>query len=465
MRRSALGGFLAALLVLAACASGESREGTTATTAPSISTTLPAPTTSTTRSATSVPSTLGPTTTTSPAWAEPGFPEAVPPEQIPWDDVGVGWLLVRYRQASSRGGDPTAGEALFLVDPNDTMYAVAMWPSEEWILDWSPEGRRVLSFRDGALRLTDLSDGTTAVVPNDLYGSSPNKDEDGWARWARFTRPTGRDIVVRLLDWGNRIRLECLHTDGTRCAQLADLDISSYDYTDPRSRALGITQLTWLYTPTGTEVVVATTEGIRVLTNLGAVIRPLDSPGLGCSLSRWWSEESVLAACYDPDWVASPCWTRGQVGPGGGRSLWSVPLDGSPATRLTPVPTCNPDSGSPEHWAEYTDALRVGEVLAAESETCCACGLLLDFINGDTVIPWAGYEGSPPCSPDLVSVWEGRLVVFETTFGWVQDDLTGWFGTIFRVAADGSAAPAITSPQPGQYGGVQQVLTTEETAR
>ena len=319
-----------------------------------------------------------------------------------------------------------AGEALFLVGPNDTMYAVAMWPSGEWLLDWSPEGRRVLSFRDGALRITDLRDGTTVVVPNDLYGISPNEDEDGWARWARFTRPTGRDIVVRLLDWGDRIRLECLHTDGTRFAQLADLDISSYDYTDLRSRALGITQLTWLYAPTGTEVVVATTEGIRLLTNLGAVIRPLDSPGLGCSLSRWWDERSVLAACHDPDWAASPCWTRGQVGPGGGRSLWSVPLDGSPAPGSRRCRHAIPSRGRPSTGpstptrsaSEECSSLKARPAAPADSSST----------SSPEAASHRGLDTKdlPRVRPTWSPSGEGGLVVFETAFG-------GAFGTVFQV--------------------------------
>jgi len=462
---------LAMSLLVAGCGGETAQVSTVPTTLPPASTTGPATATtrvpSTTEPGSATTTTGGPTTTTTagstttttlPPWGDPGFPEALPPEAIPWDEVGAGWLLVRYREPLSDPADPAAREALFLINPADIVYAVSEWDSTE-ILDWSPGGRRVLVF-DGRLRVIDLREGSTSAIPAALPSG------EGFRVDARFTRPLGRDVVVRILDWDDHVRLETLQTDGTRLALLADFDLPSYDYSDPEYVAVGIT---WLYAPTGTEVVVATSDRISLLSNLGAVVRPLDTPGLGCTLSRWWDERSVLAACYDRDWAASPCWYQGP-GPGG-RLLWSVPIDGSRATRLTPEPVCTPDT---LEVPTYGDGLPVGRVVAAQSRGCCGCGGSLDFIVGDSVTPWTGYADSFPrgplgesqaCSPYLIAARGEHLVVGDTVFGWDPDHgATGWLGALFEVAADGTTRRAITPVTSGHYGGVLQVFTNEEAA-
>jgi len=420
---------------------------TTSTSTPTTTTTEPAPTTTTATSTLPGP--------------EEGFPAALPASRIPWGDVGAGWLLVRYEPAHTAGAG--AEQGLFLIDPSDTTYFAAWWPTGERILDWSPEGRRVISYREGALVVSDLREGSAAAIPDAFYAGVGHDWELPWARWARFTRPTGRDLVVRLVEWNQRARLEGLHTDGTRFAPLVDLDLTPLVPDDNwLTLGLGINDLTWLYAESGTEVVVATTEGLSLLSNAGALVRRLDTPGVGCLLSRWWDQGSVLAACYEPDWVASPCWSRGGIGPGGGRILWAVPLNGSPATPLTEAVTCNPETGSPEHWAAYTDAVRVDGALALESETCCMCGSQLTFTAGDTVTAWDGFQGSPACAPDLIGRREDGLVVLDTMF---DGQGRGLFGTVFQVALDGTILYPITPFFPGDYGGVLQVFMTEQTVR
>jgi hypothetical protein len=453
-------------VLVAACAQevggGSTVPNTTLPPSSVTTTTLPPITTT---SATAPTTTTPPptTTTTFPLWSVPGFSEALPPEAIPWPAVGTGWVLIRYEQASGPGEPGATAQALLLIDPNDTIYLVTVWSSQAFLLDWSPDGRRVLTYEDERLRVTNLQTGAVTVIPNDVYGSHPNQFEgEGRARWAGFTRPTGRDIVVRLLDFDHRRgRLECLRIDGTRFAALADVELS-LDQWDPHHVFEGIT---WLYGPSGTDVVIATADGVSLIANDGTLIRDLDTPGLGCTLSRWWTDGQALAACYDPDWAASPCWERDQIGPGGGRSLWSVPVDGSSAVRLTPKPVCDSETWGSEYWPEYWDALPVGGAIAAQTVACCACYGGLDLIAGDTITPWLGYPGSePPCAPNLVTTRQGQALVTEMAFGRDQDGSpTGWFGIIVGVAADGTTRSAIGPALLGRYGGTIQALTTDET--
>lgn len=401
-----------------------------------------------------------------PAWAVPGFREALGPAEIPWGEVGKSWLLVRYLESRSGGWIPPGSEGLFLIGPDNAVYAVSDWNGVE-ILDWSPEGGRILVF-DGSLKVVDLRDGTESVIP--VYVPAGNGYQgQGHGFWlhARFTRPTGRDVVVRVVDdLEHHVSLQCLRTDGTLFARLADFDLPTADGSGLEYVSSGIT---WLYGPAGTEMVVATSDGISLLTNLGAPVRRLDTPGLGCTLARWWDEGSVLGACYDPDWAASPCWYSGP-GPGG-RSLWAVPLDGSAATRLTPIPVCTPGAWEPD----YVDGLQFGNAVAARAAHCCECGGNIDLIDGDTVTRWMGYADSSPsgpsgeshaCSPYLIATRGDRLLVGDTVYGWDPDHgARGGFGAVFEVAGDGTTLQAITPVEAGEFGGVLQVLTTDETGQ
>jgi len=73
-----------------------------------------------------------------------------------------------------------------------------------------------------------------------------------------------------------------------------------------------------------------------------------------------------------------------------------------------------------------------------------------------------GYEDSYPCSPSLVAARPEGVLVLDTLYGWDADEgATGMLGVIFEVAADGTTR-AVTPAEPGLYGGVRQVFTTEE---
>lgn len=444
MRRAA-SIFLLIGLITAACAEGAG-EGSTTLPPSTTTSAVPASSTSTLPPSTTTepPTTTHTSTTEPPAWAGPGFPEARPPEEVPWDEVGAGWLLVRYAEAGD-SWEESIRQALFLIDPTDEWYAVGAWGGSR-ILDWSPDGRSVLVF-DGELKLVGLADGTAskvlAVIPMD------------WHVDGRFVPPAGDGLMLRLATEGH-VRLETVGLDGGLRDTFADFVFPTVEYGDPSFVEMGIT---WLYRPDGSQLVAATGEGIFLRDAQGLVLRSLDTPGLGCTVSRWWDEGRVLAACYDREWAASPCWYRGTGRDG--RSLWAVPIDGSAAIALTPQPVCV--SAATEPAPAYVDGLAVGEVVAARTESCCECGGRLDLVAGGEVAYWAGYPDSYPCAPRLVAARPGGVLVLDTLYGWdAEQGATGMLGVVFQVSADGTT-DAITPAEAGRYGGAQQVLTTEET--
>jgi hypothetical protein len=176
----------------------------------------------------------------------------------------------------------------------------------------------------------------------------------------------------------------------------------------------------------------------------------------------------VLAACWDRDWVASPCWDPGSTAEVS-RPLWVVPIDGSPATAVTPTPTCPASRtglGGPVY--EYSDALAAGGLIAATHRARIACSGDLDLIGGDDeVTSWLSYPGPSEtwwaCDPELIAARGDRLLVFDWVFQDRPEPQQG-FGVIFDLAVDGTALRVLSPVERGRYGGVLQVFTTEETA-
>ncbi|MCB2224586.1 MAG: hypothetical protein KQH83_10505 [Actinobacteria bacterium] len=322
-------------LALAAAACGDDTvlssetDGTTATTAaattattatgPTSSTTTVAPTSSTSTSSTTTTSTTTTTVPAAPVTTHPSLPSGAQGRHlIPWADVDDAWVLALYVGDEVAGTYTDGPTALYLVSPAGAYYEITSWPAggrEPYVvLDWSPDGERALIFYypdpppddDRVLATVDLATGvetTVAVYP-----------ETTWNVDGAFTEPTGTNVVIGTDD-GTTEHLE-VHRSGGANAVLVD-------------RPSAMEAIHWLYGQTGTSVVVSDTDGIRLLDNHGALIRTLDTPGMDCRVTRWWSAHEVLAACVPPaEWAAGNWYHQ----------VWLVPDDGSAATPMTAVP-------------------------------------------------------------------------------------------------------------------------------
>jgi hypothetical protein len=191
---------------------------------------------------------------------------------VPWDRVGAGWVLTQYASAAPEGGSGPA--ALYLISPGGTRYQLARWPdwrSAPQLVAWSPDGQRALfqvfSGQGGAEMLT-LATGqvNTFVMPGE---ASP----------IGFTTPDGLNIVAGQPSGS-----------GTSLAR--------YSLSGRLVKALGYSadgQV--LYAPSGTEFVTGSSNGLKLASNSGALVRGLPVPGTSansCNPVRWWNGPGVL---------------------------------------------------------------------------------------------------------------------------------------------------------------------------
>jgi hypothetical protein len=219
---------------------------------------------------------------------------------VPWSRVGPGWVLAQY--TSAKRGSESGPEELYLLSPSGTRYQLASWPN--WrtapdLLAWSPDGRRAL-FQvfsgKGGTELLTLATGqvSTFVMPD---AASP----------IGFTTPRGLNIIGGQVS-GNGTSLARYSLSGRLLQRLgysADGQV--------------------LYAPSGTEFVTATSNGLKLVSNGGTLIRDLPIPGTSansCNPVRWWNSGTILASCPAPDSAIS--------------RLWLVPASGARPTALTP---------------------------------------------------------------------------------------------------------------------------------
>ena len=248
------------------------------------------------------------------AAAQPGAGTAS--ARVPWNRVGPGWVLAQYTSAQPEGGKTGPAE-LYLISPGGTRYQLARWA--DWraapqLLAWSPDGQRAL-FQvftgKGGIELLTLATGQVSsfALPG---GASP----------IGFTTPRGLAIV------GGQVA-----GNGTSLAR--------YSLSGRIARQLGVSsdgQV--LYTPSGLEFLTGTRNGLKLVSNLGTLIRQLPVPRMtanSCNPARWWSNDTVLAACTPP----------GSAIP----QLWLVPVSGARPTALTPPRGGNSsDLGDLDAW-------------------------------------------------------------------------------------------------------------------
>lgn len=251
--------------------------------------------------------------------------------EIPWPQVGPGWLLATWSPAPGRGsGEPPPGQptidsvptTLYLVDPAGGRYPITSFPPSGagpgvTLADWSGDGGHALLYTNmpGALRITtvDLHTGRQTAFAA----------EGGFSVIPHYSRPQGTAVV--LAKWHD-----------TEPASLKRVDlVGKPELTYPVQSDF---QGWYLSTPDGAELVLGMADGLALMGNDGTAGRTLPIAGeRNCGPTRWWNSTStvVLARCLNDNLAR----------------LWLVPISGEPPTALTaPLTGRDQDLGDVNAW-------------------------------------------------------------------------------------------------------------------
>jgi hypothetical protein len=257
---------------------------------------------------------------------------------VPWPQVGPGWMLAELSSAVGPGDPPPAGattaatapipsKSLFLLDPAGGRYLITTFPPSQFnapgnLDDWSGDGQRAL-FAMSTRGANSSGLATVVTEVNLVTGTSASFTLAGDAG-VGYTRPTGAAIIAAVGP-GLDATVERLDRSGT--VRL------TYPTTFAGS---GATVRGFLYSADGTELVLATTGGLELVTNGGQPIRALPLPGnaTSCAPLSWWTSGTVLAECQS-----------------GTPGLWTVPISGSGPSALTGPPAATSgDNGDVNAW-------------------------------------------------------------------------------------------------------------------
>jgi hypothetical protein len=285
---------------------------------------------------------------TSTAAALPGLGVELAASQIPWNQVGPGWMLATWSPAPGLrpGEEPPAGQprvaplTLYLLDPAGGRYAITTFPVEgakdgtdfgqtPTLADWSGDGRHALFMDQGTnvggkfqttMTDIDLTTGTkqTFTVPGAQH-VNPFVS-------AEYTRPTGQAVLLSTTNAGN----------GPQTSTLKRIDLSGHEQlTYPSDLgAAGKASGGYLELADGTQLVFGTSNGLVMVGNDGVVGKPLPVPGVSdCSPVQPWTSTVILARCDIGEF------------PDSASQLWQVPLDGGAPTALTAPNSGQQDSG------------------------------------------------------------------------------------------------------------------------
>ena len=245
-------------------------------------------------------------TTAGVAAAQPAAQPAASPAaasaraSVPWNHVGAGWVLAQYTTAHTEAGSGPA--ALYLISPGGTKYKLAGWPDWRFapqLIAWSPDGQRALFQVFSGKGGTEVMTLATGRVSTFVM--------QGEASPIGFTTPRGLNIVAGQPS-GSGTSLARYNLSG-RLVQRLGFSVDGQV----------------LYAPSGTEFATGTGNGLKLVSNGGALIRNLPIHGTSansCNPVRWWNSGTILASCVPPN--------------SGSPQLWLVPVSGARPTALTP---------------------------------------------------------------------------------------------------------------------------------
>ena len=316
-RTTALGAV--ALLLLVACGSTDNAE-------PAVTPSTTAPTTTTLTSSPSVP----PKTTPAPEPTVPEPPstqmnydamlgapaphllEALPSDEIPWDSVGPGWLAFAYPNGVYSEDAALDQRGLYLVDPDDRIYAVSALPADgNDLVSASWTGHVALlrgPYADGLpLGVLDLeTTGFRTVVPDSENLEIVSLTRDGTGLWV-YDLPSSNPPQP-----GESIRVSLVRiADGswtTIYEEPATVDNLSGSYSWWINKRGSMAEMA------DGDIAFGTPDGLKIGPADGSTFRMLESPGDVCSIVNAWDDETIQVRCAIPDLpIECDWWSRWPV--------------------------------------------------------------------------------------------------------------------------------------------------------
>jgi hypothetical protein len=236
---------------------------------------------------------------------------------VPWSEVGPGWVLAEYTNGAAGKVAPVT---LYLISPAGVRYPMHTWDGRgttPYLIAWSGDKTRALLGLTGT-NYEQLTLSTGKLTAGKLTGQ---------AQPTGYTLPDGENILgVAEADTGG-----------------AAATVARYSLAGKLLKVLtrGVDENTAVYAANGVTLAVSGTKGLELVSNGGGVIRslpvPRTDPALGCDPSRWWNATTVLAECL-ADGASAP-------------RLWLVPANGNKPVPLTPQRgTAGPDLGDIAAW-------------------------------------------------------------------------------------------------------------------
>jgi hypothetical protein len=296
----------------------------------------------------------------------------LPASQLPWNQVGPGWMLATWSPAPGLGPGqtPPAGQpavapvTLYLLDPAGGRYAITTFPllppvgpgdpgHTPFLADWSPNGRHALFEDYGS---DPKGPGYTTMTNVDLTSGDKHSFPvgTGGAEGA-YTQPNGEAIIVStFVSPARGWTLERVDLTGKR--QLL--------FPTDQLGAAGTYNGGYLESPDGTQLVLGTANGLVLMGNDGVVGRRLPVPEqlTDCRPVRWWTAAVILTRC---DASASSSTSQ----------LWRVPLAGGDPVAETAVDTGQQDSGFGNDLGD-ADAWQLPSGTFLQSQAGCGPGFL-----------------------------------------------------------------------------------------
>lgn len=432
--------------LLSVMAGGCSQAGSnpTSSTAHTTTTTLQPTITTIDVSTTSSPSTWTTRADSERVTVDPNLPSAMNRAGIPWNEVGAGWYVVLYDSSTANpASEAEAREGpsvLYLVNSDGERFEVASWGPGQYptLIDATPTSALVA--RSGAnvdetvYEVIDLTSGVISVAHTVEFPETSLIDV--WPH-ASLTRPNGTNVVLHRTD-GDYEWLERRSVDGILLSVVYEQPYTEDD-----------ANLSWLYGPDGTALVVAHIGGINQVTNEGGNLVELWAPpDTRCEPVRWWDADTFLATCYGQGSDLAPLDEDGEPHPYYGR-LWLLEVDGSAGMSLTDYPTDPPiavDFGYHDAWPTEDD------LFLQWSGDCAASAVA-------TLNPDGSGDFLQITTPDNVIADGIRLVDIRagdmTLYGWEGCD--AWTGTLFTSDLDGHYLNTLV-PVIGDSRGVTGVI-------